>query len=339
MKTLALSLTLLATGLSVAAEPLAPIKLRTFEIRDVDMGGVVSHTMLVPEGWKAEGQTRWGGSPTPIPESTILVTNDAGGRVAFVPIMSFTYGELGSGERVGTRPPDRLGDWLIAQLEKSGQGKKAKLVSDTRDEGQEKPFAKIYAESKIDGIRFEVRHIVYTYEQDGVKYTEELDAIFTRLPDLRGGGILSQSWSLQVLLNVRGPADRFEKQRPLLFATARSLRTVPKWHTQMLQLRTELLRAHSREMAATIAAAAKRYDTISDDNMNAWRKRQAIEDAGHNNRINGIYEVNDFRDADGLTVKLPDHYKNYYSDGKGTYLLTDTEIRPGTDWTLIKPVK
>jgi hypothetical protein len=334
-----LALALLTATATLAADPPAPVKLRTFEVKDLDMGGVVSHTMLVPEGWKAEGQTRWGGSPTPMPEQTILVTNDAGGRVAFVPIMSFSYGELGSGERAGTRPPAKLGEWLVERLAESGQGKKAKLVSDTRDEGQEKPFAKVVAESGIDGITFEVRHVVYTYEQDGVKFTEELDALYARMPELRGGGIVSQNWSLQVLLNVRGPADQFEQQKPLLYATARSLRTVPKWHTQMLQVRTELLRAQSRAMADTIAAGAKRYDTISDDNMKAWKKAQPIDDAKQNDRINGIYEVNDFKDADGLTVKLPDHYMNYYSDGKGTYLLTNKEDRPGTDWTLIKPVK
>ena len=233
----------LLTAATFAADPAEPVKLRTVEFKDVDMGGVVSHTMLVPEGWKAEGQIRWGGAPTPMPEHTILVTNDAGGRVAFVPIMSFSYGELESGDKFGTRPPAKLGEWLVEQLGKSGQGKKGKLVSDTRDEGQEKPFAKVYAATKIDGMTYEVRHVVYSYEQDGVKYTEELDALYTRLPELRGGGIVSQYWSLQVLLNVRGPADQFEKQKPLLYATARSLRTVPKWHTQMLQLRTELLRA------------------------------------------------------------------------------------------------
>lgn len=329
----------LTAAAALAADPVEPVKLRTVEFKDVDMGGVVSHTMLVPEGWKAEGQTRWGGSPTPMPEPTILVTNDAGGRVAFVPIMSFFYGEVDSGERFGTPPPEKLGEWLVEQLGKSGQGKKGKLVSDTRDEGQEKPFAKMYADSKIDGMTYEVRHVAYTYEQDGVKYTEELDVLYTRLPVVRGGGTASQVWALQVLLNVRGPADKFDKQKPLLYATARSLRTVPKWYTQVLQLRTELLRAEAAQTAAAIKAAAKRYDTLSDDNMKAWRQRQAIDDATHNDRINGIYEVSDFKDADGLTVKLPYHYKNYYSDGKGTYLLTNTETRPGTDWTQITPVK
>ena len=89
-----------------------------------------------------------------------------------------------------------------------------------------------------------------------------------------------------------------------------------------------------------IARRGRQYDQMSTDSFNAWRESVSPSDTAQNDRINSIYEVQDFRDADGLAVKLPIHYQNYYSDGKGNYLMTNsTLVEPGSEWTPIEPAK
>lgn len=334
-----LAAALLSAALSPAADPAEPVKLRTVEFKDVSMGGVVAYTMLVPEGWKAEGEIRWQGTPTPMPERIIQASGDDGCQVTFEPMLHFNYTEAEGIGGQGVPAPANLGEWLVEMLGKAAEGKKLKLVEDAHDKEAEKQFANSSALAAELGAKYEVRKVTYTYEKGGTAFTAELQLLYVRLPVARGGGLATQNWSLGVLLNVRGPSATFEKQKPLLYAVAQSCRSVPKWHTQAMQLRTDLLRAQTEAMAATIKAAAKRYDTLSDDDLKAWKKAQAIDDAKQNDRINGIYEVNDFKDTDGLTVKLPIHYKNYFSDGKGTYLLTNREGEPRGDWTPIKPVR
>ena len=74
--------------------------------------------------------------------------------------------------------------------------------------------------------------------------------------------------------------------------------------------------------------------------MAGWRKSQAISDRQQNTWINSIYEGDDFRDHDGLPVKLAIHYKNYHSDGNGHYLMTNNPLnQPGSDWTGLEPMK
>ena len=70
----------------------------------------------------------------------------------------------------------------------------------------------------------------FVYEQNGTKFTAEVQLLYVRLPVSRGGGLATVGWSLGVLSNVRGPSNTFERQKPLLYAVASSCRSVPKWH-------------------------------------------------------------------------------------------------------------
>ncbi len=82
------------------------------------------------------------------------------------------------------------------------------------------------------------------------------------------------------------------------------------------------------------------YSDLSDANYAAWKRSVASSDRQQEARIDAIYEVEPFRDADGLPVKLPIHYQNYYSDGKGNYVMTNSTMdEPGSEWTKLEPMR
>jgi hypothetical protein len=151
------------------------------------------------------------------------------------------------------------------------------------------------------------------------------------LPEVNSNGIFGQNWMVCFEYAVRAPSKTFEEQKPL--------RPTHKWFTQMIELRGMLIQQNRENAMATIRARGKYYSDLSDSNMKAWRESQAVSDRKHNDFINTINEVSDFHDKDGLTVKLPHHYKHYCTDGQGNYLMTNSETQPRGDWTVIKPVR
>jgi hypothetical protein len=328
---------LFTLSVGAAAEP-APVKLRTVEFKDADMGGVVSHTMLVPEGWKTEGDIRWYGGPVPIPEPKITIFADDGTSVSFIPTVKFEYVEW-NGQAKGLPAPDDFGKCVIELMKKNSKLSKVKLIDDTRDEKAEAQFAKKLGGNMLKGSSYEFHNLTINYEEDGTKFTEETRAMYGKMPEINSNGIYSQNWMVCFEYSVRAPSKTFDEQKPLLFSTVKSFRPTAKWFTQMIEVRGKMIQMNHENAMAAIRARGRHYDSLSDSNMKAWKESQAISDKKHNSFINNIYEVNDFRDSDGLTVKLPHHYKNYYSDGQGNYLLTNSETQPRGDWSVIKPVR
>lgn len=154
---------------------------------------------------------------------------------------------------------------------------------------------------------------------NGVPFTEELHLTYSVSHIPPNQWVDTTTWMVFVDSNVRAPSARFEEMKPLLYASADSLRTVPQWFTQQQLLLTEITKQNHIIGMEEIRRRGQFYDQLSDASFTAWKKSQASTDRQQNSRINSIYEVEDFRDANGLPVKLPIHYKNYYGDGRGNY--------------------
>jgi len=343
-------------GSSMAEEPPAQIKLRSVEFKDVNMGNVVAYTMLVPEGWKAEGHIEWSNERTPYPQRKIEVIADDNSRIHFLPAMPFAYSEatqlaideaaamglpLLIPRQSGEPPPKKLGEWLMTHIPKvDKRPKNLKLVEDNRDKATEEAIAKQSRAAGNAATTIEIHTVKFTYELDGVPFTQEVNFTYFRNPTLETRNINMMSWMLFSNINVRAPSAKFDKVKPLLYASAQSLRSVPKWFTQSQMLIMEITRQNHAIGMEQIRQRGRFYDQISDDNFAAWKKSQAVGDAKQNDRINAINEVQDFRDANGLSVKLPIHYKHYYTDGKGNYLLSNaTGVPPGSEWTILESAK
>ena len=143
------------------------------------------------------------------------------------------------------------------------------------------------------------------------------------LPEMNSNSIFGQNWMVCFEYAVRAPSKTFEEQKPLLYATAKSLRPTAKWFTQMIELRGKLIEQNHENVMATIRKRGEFYSNLSDSNMKAWIESQAVSDRKQNDFIKTINEVSDLRDA----------------DGQGNDLMTNSETLPRGDWTVIKPVR
>ncbi|MEO7724964.1 MAG: hypothetical protein ABIU29_09835 [Chthoniobacterales bacterium] len=115
---------------------------------------------------------------------------------------------------------------------------------------------------------------------------------------------------------------------------------MPQWFTQQQLLLMEITKQNHIIGMEEIRRRGQYYDQLSDASFAAWKKSQASSDRQQNVRINRIQEGDDFRDSNGLRVKLPIHYKNYYGDGRGNYLMTNSTLdKPDSSWTELEPMK
>jgi len=343
------------TGAQGANVP-GDVKLRKVEILDINMGNVPAYTMLVPDGWKVEGHIEWSNDKTPYPQKKFSVTGPDNSRINFLPAMSFAYSEITDvarqesaamgmpqviPDRQGVAPPRDLGAWIVSALQQGNkQIRNVRLVEDKRDTVTEQAVAEMSRQAGVAVTGEQTIHIVtITYDKDGVPFTERLNLSYGKLPPSYTRNINMWSWMLFTNSIVSAPTAKFEQMTPLLYTSVNSLRTVPQWYTQQQELIMQISRNNHQIDMAAIRKRGETYSQISDTQHAAWKKTVASSDNQQNDRINSIYEVSDFKDTDGLGVKLPIHYDNYYSDGKGSYLMTNNASNPGSDWSKLEPSK
>lgn len=333
------------------------VRMRKAEFRDVNMGNVVAYTMLVPDGWQTTGHIEWSNDRTPYPQRKISVTAPDQSRISFIPTMSFHYAEatqLALNESAamgkvcpipkqqGTPPPQRLGEWLVSLISQTDKTvSRLKLVSDQRDTADEAAFAAQYqAIGQTLTGQWQSHLVTISFELGGVPFTQEFHLRYARNPAVYTRNMNTWTWLLFVESDVRAPSAKFAAMKPLLYASSRSLRSDPRWWTQQQWVIMETTRRNHAIGMEQIRKRGEYYNQMSDANFAAWKKREAASDSQQNDRINSIYEVSDFRDTDGLGVKLPIHYQNHYSDGKGNYIMSNSTLdEPGAGWTKLEAVK
>jgi hypothetical protein len=327
-------------GTQAASPDLEQVKLRKVEFRDITMGGVVAYTMLVPDGWKVDGHVEWSNERTPYPQNKIKVIAPDLSWISFVPAAKIEWWE-GAVGRGGEPPPRDLGAWIVSHVARTNKEvRDVRLVGDERDPSGEAAMAALARQTGAPLQGTWEKHVVtFTFVMNGVPFTEEIRVTYTASPPTRTQNMTFGFWMLFVDSDVRAPTARWERMKPLLLASAGSLRTVPEWFTQQQAVLMEITRRNHVMGMEEIRRRGEHYSRISDENFAAWKRTVAISDKQQNDHINAIREVDDFRDTDGNPVKLPIHYKHYYSDGKGNYVMTNsTHDAPGSGWTQLQPM-
>jgi hypothetical protein len=114
----------------------------------------------------------------------------------------------------------------------------------------------------------------------------------------------------------------------------------------MMEVRSEIIAQRHRDNMEAIRRRGQMYDQMSDAQFRLYKQKTSgstgglHSDAAQDQRIQGIYEVQDYRDRDGSLVELSIHPKHVFSDGQGNLLLTNSyNDRPGTGWEEIRPVR
>jgi hypothetical protein len=328
--------------------PVMRVKLHTF--RDVTMGGVVSHSVVLPEGWTSTGQTEWSGGELSYPQNTFEINSPDGGRIRFIPAMTQTYTEVNPVPGFAPIPPQGVPapqdfpSFLVMAKSQNPKASNVSLVEGKRQPRIEEMYAKMNRDAGIadNGMQREVYVVTLEYDEAGVRRREDALMLFVRYAPIINQNIRAQTWSIFTTFVVSAPKEKFDGMKPQLYTIAGSVRPTPQWWRQSQALLAELSRIRIEERWRSIRQRGEMINQrFSDDEYARYKKSMsATSDATQRDRINTIYETSDYRDSDGGIVNLPMHYKNVFSDGKGNYVLSNnTQDKPGELWNAIEPMK
>ncbi len=304
------------------------LRLKRVELRDITMGGVVSHRMLIPQDWNLSGHVEWSTDGTNTAQFNFKVTGPRHEKIAYIPAMSFSHAVSKSGAfpPTGTPPPDNLGAWLVGFIRQNNREvSDVRLIEDIRDPKAEQAWREQSAATGVDlkNIGAEIHVITLAYQKQGVPMREQITLNFTRCSPMDNGYLISRLWMIFTNGIIAAPEADFARLRPQLMAIAGTLEMEPRWWNQMMQLRSLLIQKKHQDAMAEIRRRGEMYNRISDEQFASWKRWNASDNEAQRQRIQGIYEVQDYRDVDGRSVELPFHHKHVFSDGQGNYLLTN----------------
>lgn len=337
---------------SVASTPTAgkddSLRLKLVKFNDITMGGLPAYTMLIPHDWKSSGHIEWGPAENPFPQNRTRADGPDGSAVAFFPHIHMSYAEFKPVQglpplpNVGVPAPQRPGDFIVHQLRTHGKDlTNVRLVEDKRDHAAEKAMADQAGQGLSPEIKVTVHVVTVAYEKNGKPMREQMLVSYARYPDYEDMNSRSQAWSLGFMTVIAAPENRFEATKEMLYKIAGTYRPIPNWWVQQFEARQRIQNQRHIDVMAEIKRRGEFYNSMSDMQYDNFKKNMSAMDKGQKDRIDSIYERQDYKDVDGKPVNFTFHYKHVYSDGSGNYVLTNNPLRKPADGNFkeIEPVR
>ncbi len=265
-------------GRPAAPAQAPPVRLRPATITDPELGGLESHTLLTPEGWRLEGGPIWN-----LATATNLVTLDlrladaALRQVRVLPNRLYTFTDNPQiAQQMGGRPGQTVGPGTTFQappespsqhvlrdlvpLLRPGAGEVRVLASRPAPAVLEQ-YTAIYAplieqarqmdaEWRMqDGSRawvsIDAGHVRVAYREDGQSYEEEFFVAYLRNDTrMSGRGLMpdtfNSSWQRIDGSSARAPEGALDALLPLAISTVQSVRATPRWSAVLAEMHTRI---------------------------------------------------------------------------------------------------
>jgi hypothetical protein len=289
-------------GVGSAPAAYSTLVLERQEIKDPGMGGVVSHTMLVPQGWKFEGSPRW----TPNPDNFVSFVGTLRGpqqeELSFGGTLALTFqtnsnqpapaapaaGQDRPDGSIFRQPPRQYGEVaaeiLLPRLRPGATD--VQVVEATRLPDVEEKVRTLYAaqlqmleqtlqntrqlsnpQLQCDASMFLVaERALIRYRQDGQQWEEEIRSTqFGTRYSMRAEFISTDSaaWQISDVVASRAPTGRLEACLPILLTISGSVQETPRWSTAVAEIRAGIAAARTRGAQIALEEQRKRGEIIA----------------------------------------------------------------------------
>jgi hypothetical protein len=172
-----------------------------------------------------------------------------------------------------------------------------------------------------------------SYSKDGdpyiVKIQARLDSFETNaMPTAIGGSIQEGGWVISNWFAVAAPEDRIEDAMKLAGIVLASVRTDVHFFNAVMQARNVIQQnfySRERQIMQTSQIISQTNDAISDSIESSYETQQAAQDkevTAFDDTIRGIDKYN----GDDGKVDLPSGYSHAWSDGNGTYIVSEDHL-------------
>jgi hypothetical protein len=327
---------------------------KVVEFPDVTMGGRPAYRMQIPGDWQSEGQIQWSMGDNVYPQPKVRVSTPEGASLMLQGTATFSYLEIEPLPAMpgmpatpalppqGDPPPDDIGQWVIDRIRTHNREvSDLRLVTLQRHPEREAEFTRLERQTSRDSrpTRVTMATATLSFLKDGRRFREEIDLSYFVSPPMINPGSRLSTWMLSLNYQLAAPEEQFEQLKPRLLAAYYTWRPNPQWFFHMQQARAQILQARREEVMRIVRQRGEMFDQISEQQMADARRQSRSSDEAQRQRIQGIYEMHDYRDTDGKLVELSIHHKYVFSDGQGRYFTTDNYNDRPTGFTEIQPVK
>lgn len=230
----------------------------------------------------------------------------------------------------------------------------------TRDRSIYGPAAAVEKFKELDG-----GVMILEYKLTGKTMKSKVYALqnsFTQRSRSMYGTDTYTRWWVFNIVEISAPASSFDRLESELVDIVRSVETNPEWTAlarridrqkaaeieQMTRNSARNHQARMRQNQANFEARQRAHRSTQDayDRANAsWRNNQAIQDAGHQDNVNAIWERETYTDPNtGTSYELDQPYDHNWIDNNGNVISTDDALYdprigsdPGQDHRRLEP--
>lgn len=361
-------LTTLSTVLSIAQVATArTMMLKKTVFYDQGTQGLVpSHSILVPDGWQADGKAFWAGQQyyNNVPSQDIKLTSPSGMMIHIGPVTNATdyrlsqhaiqqgyyrREELSADDgKIRLNRPETLQAWAdfysrLMAHDSAISGVNVDQVFEITDlsaaidrqleterqriRATSASYAPMNIHQSCNGYGIGLHS---TFQYNGVPYEAiRVFVVSTVYTDTQMGRRLD--WNINLNITFAAPQGELEAAMPAMVAIASSAREVPNWSRLKAQHLATMKGIALRGFAERSRIIADTHAAVTRIQHETYRRTSAISDRAHRNYINAIREV-EIYSQNGETYELPSGYNHVYGDGYGNFILTDNALfNPNTD--------
>lgn len=125
--------------------------------------------------------------------------------------------------------------------------------------------------------------------------------------------------------SFRAPKGQLDAKTPILQTILASAHATPKWHAFIQQLNNIRFREQAKGAMDRARIRHAAQQEINQMQMDSWRKQQAAQDRIHEKFVDTIRGVERYHEPSdpGAQVILPGGYEQAWSDGSGTYIISN----------------
>lgn len=350
-----LSASLLFAALAVAQTPPGVLHVQRAEV--IDRQGfekpMVAATMMVPAGWRTQGDVVWNVTVRCGPGHALRLraqSADGTAAIELVPGEMWASGDMGPGEcPLGNFRDVR--EYLNGWVQRHRPG--ARVIDYRPRPDKSRPPQDFPMPAGGMRQRVEGGQVLIGYSAGGREMRETLVTIVSitesQMAGLQPGQVIrSLHGQSHGVLGWRAPEGKLDLRQ--FDAVWASWRRGPEWQARIDQAQGQMARENAATQARigqiqaetsrqTLAETARRGELAAQSraeivaiNQGTWQAGQASQERRHTENVRLIREVEAWRAPGGTTVELPGHYPHAWQLRDGSYLLTDNpNFDPGRD--------
>jgi hypothetical protein len=308
------------------------------------MSRMEAFRILIPKGWKAEGDVQWSGNPALPVQSRFRFYNPHGlEELNFFPTRAYFW--TNNRLFLTTNPPGSLRfGTLVARpvtLHDSftrtiipGAGRNMNGMTIVKEQGVPE-LAGLARGIPAQGVNAsaEAGKMRIVYGESGRQVEEEfylaISQFVTNLPGSMGsGGYFINYWYMDYAFSFRDEKGQLDSHSKIFQTMIYSMQPNQRWIAKVVNVKEMLAQSYIQgikaigQMGQMIAQAGSQ---MRQDQQRAWEQRQQANDKvvqNFSDHIRGVERYNDPRA--GKEVELPSGYGNAWANDLGEYIVSES---------------